>query len=191
VSERERCDTKRMRTTLLRPSLPYIMDLETGISFPRDRVSPSRNTDPISRDVIRQQAYSLWEAEGHPDNRGLANWLDAETLLQPTSPLRVRAIPAVRLDPHPHARQPTTSFAATASAPVSRKAVNDYPSPLCREAAGDDLRDYAFHLYVQSGCDEAGKAECWTEARLCLDARVPTTVMVPKTGWGQTARLCP
>lgn len=160
------------------------MDLETGISFPRDRMFPSGNTDPVSRDVIRQRAYSLWEAEGHPDNRGLANWLDAETQLQPASWLRVKAIPAVRLDPLPHERPSTTPFAATPSAPAPRKAVNDGPSPLCREAAGDDLRDYAFHLYVQSGCDETRKVECWTEARLCLDARIPTTAMGTRTRSG-------
>ena len=186
VSEPQSCDTHRMSALLLRQkTLPYIMDLETGISFPRDRASLSRDPDSASRDMIRRRAHSPSEAEGHPDNRGSASWLDAETQLEPTSRLRVIAIPAVRLNPLPHERRPTAPFDVTASAPAARNVAHDGPSPLCREASGDDVRDYAFHLYVQSGCDEAHKAECWTEARLSLDARIPTMALGTGTRLGK------
>lgn len=176
VSRPERCDTRRMRTLLLGPSLPYIMDLETGISFPRNRSSQGRIADRVSHEEIRRQAYSLWEAEGHPDNRGLAHWLSAETQLQSASPSRVKALS--------HESRPSTPSTVTASAPATRPMAHDGPSPLCREAAGDDVRDYAFYLYVQSGCDPARKVECWTEANSCLGARIPKSASGTDTGSG-------
>lgn len=159
-----------MKTKLQGPRLPYILDLETGISFPRDVA--------VSPDAIRRLAYTNWEHEGRPSDRGLANWLDAETELPPTSPLHVRAIPGVHLEPLPGENSPPISSEVTDGVPARRQAASDGPSPLCREAIGDDVRDYAFHLYVQSGCDEARKAECWEEANLCLDERIPKMAWV-------------
>lgn len=35
-------------------------------------------TDRAAREDILHRAYSIWESEGHPTDRKLANWLDAE-----------------------------------------------------------------------------------------------------------------
>jgi hypothetical protein len=37
----------------------------------------------------------------------------------------------------------------------------------------EDIRDYAFHLYEQSGCVEGRELENWLEAEACLRARIP------------------
>ena len=40
---------------------------------------PGMNSaDRAPREEILHRAYALWESEGHPSNRELANWLDAE-----------------------------------------------------------------------------------------------------------------
>jgi hypothetical protein len=36
------------------------------------------STDRAPREEILHRAYAIWEKEGHPDNRRLANWLEAE-----------------------------------------------------------------------------------------------------------------
>lgn len=35
--------------------------------------------DRAPREEILHRAYAIWESEGRPDNRALANWLEAET----------------------------------------------------------------------------------------------------------------
>ena len=37
----------------------------------------------------------------------------------------------------------------------------------------DDIRDYAYHLYVQSGCIPGRDLDHWLEAKACLDACIP------------------
>ena len=37
----------------------------------------------------------------------------------------------------------------------------------------DDIRDYAYHLYVQNGHRNDRCAENWCEARACLRANIP------------------
>jgi hypothetical protein len=43
-------------------------------------------------------------------------------------------------------------------------------SPLLNE---DDVRDYAYHLYVQNGHRNDRCMENWLEARACLEACIP------------------
>ena len=35
--------------------------------------------DERQQQVIRERAYAIWEQEGHPYGKDLANWLQAET----------------------------------------------------------------------------------------------------------------
>jgi hypothetical protein len=37
----------------------------------------------------------------------------------------------------------------------------------------DEIRDYAFHLYQQSGCVPGHDEENWFEAKACLEANIP------------------
>lgn len=37
----------------------------------------------------------------------------------------------------------------------------------------DDIRDYAYHLYVQSGCAPGHDLENWLDAKSCLEANIP------------------
>ncbi len=41
------------------------------------------------------------------------------------------------------------------------------------EPTEDDVRDYAYHLYLQSGCIPGRDLENWLEARACLKACIP------------------
>jgi len=36
------------------------------------------SNDRGAREEILQRAYAIWESEGHPDDRELSNWLQAE-----------------------------------------------------------------------------------------------------------------
>lgn len=36
----------------------------------------------------------------------------------------------------------------------------------------DDIRDYAFHLYQQTGCKPGHDLENWLEAKACLEANI-------------------
>ena len=59
--------------------LPLILDRTTEPILPARQIfadSPFRPWAP--REVIRHRAHAIWEREGHPDNRELANWLEAE-----------------------------------------------------------------------------------------------------------------
>jgi hypothetical protein len=38
-----------------------------------------KSTDRAAREEILHRAYAIWESEGHPVNRELSNWLQAET----------------------------------------------------------------------------------------------------------------
>ena len=37
----------------------------------------------------------------------------------------------------------------------------------------DDVRDYAYHLYLQSGCVPGRDLENWLEAKACISACIP------------------
>jgi hypothetical protein len=37
-----------------------------------------KSTDRAAREEILHRAYAIWESEGHPSDRKLANWLEAE-----------------------------------------------------------------------------------------------------------------
>lgn len=45
--------------------------------------------------------------------------------------------------------------------------------PATRALSDDEIRDYAFHLYQQSGCLPDRDLENWLEARACLEANIP------------------
>lgn len=45
--------------------------------------------------------------------------------------------------------------------------------PPVREPTDDEIRDYAFHLYQQSGCLPGHDLENWLEAKACLEANIP------------------
>jgi hypothetical protein len=47
------------------------------------------------------------------------------------------------------------------------------PAPAVREPSEDEIRDYAFHLYEQSGRQPGHDVENWLEAKACLEANVP------------------
>ena len=46
------------------------------------------------------------------------------------------------------------------------------PSPSRRAPTDDEIRDYALHLFQQSGCVPGLYLENWLEARLCLEANL-------------------
>ena len=41
------------------------------------------------------------------------------------------------------------------------------------EPTEGDVRDYAYHLYLQSGCTPGRDLENWLEAKACLRACIP------------------
>lgn len=41
------------------------------------------------------------------------------------------------------------------------------------EFTEEDIRDYAFHLYEQSGCIPGRDLDNWLEAKACLEANIP------------------
>lgn len=54
-------------------------DLEIGISMTTVHpLAGLRSTDRAARESILHRAYAIWEREGHPADRKLANWLEAE-----------------------------------------------------------------------------------------------------------------
>ena len=47
------------------------------------------------------------------------------------------------------------------------------PSNPLKPVDGDDLLDYAYHLYVQSGCISDRDLDNWLEAEACIGANSP------------------
>lgn len=45
---------------------------------PRETFPGMKPTDRAVHEEIMHRAYAIWEREGHPENRQLANWLKAE-----------------------------------------------------------------------------------------------------------------
>lgn len=70
----------RMKNYPSAQSLPLILDrpLDSALKT-RDDFPGMKSTDRAPREEILHRAYSIWEDEGHPENRKLANWLQAET----------------------------------------------------------------------------------------------------------------
>jgi hypothetical protein len=59
--------------------LPLVRDREpVPTSHARDTFPGLTSTDRAPHEEILHRAYAIWESEGHPDNRELANWLEAE-----------------------------------------------------------------------------------------------------------------
>ena len=57
--------------------LPLILDRTTEPILPvRELFSSANPWAP--REVISHRAYAIWQREGFPENRALANWLEAE-----------------------------------------------------------------------------------------------------------------
>lgn len=46
-------------------------------------------------------------------------------------------------------------------------------SALVREPLESEIRDYAYHLYVQNGSAPGHDEENWLEAKACLEANIP------------------
>lgn len=68
-----------MKTNMPMVADHAVMDLDTGISATTDDAFKGlRSTDRAVREEILHRAYAIWECEGHPQGRGLANWLEAE-----------------------------------------------------------------------------------------------------------------
>ena len=59
---------------------PHVLDRTAEPVLPAREIFSGSNSSPWApHEVIRHRAYAIWEREGHPENRALANWLDAET----------------------------------------------------------------------------------------------------------------
>jgi hypothetical protein len=68
-----------MKTNMPMVADHAVMDLDTGISATTDDAFKGlKSTDRAVREEILHRAYAIWECEGHPHGRGLANWLEAE-----------------------------------------------------------------------------------------------------------------
>jgi|GEM_PF-5856454 hypothetical protein len=52
-----------------------------------------------------------------------------------------------------------------------KKMINTVPKPA--NFSDEVIRDYAYHLYEQSGCIFGRESEDWLEAKTCLELNVP------------------
>ena len=60
-------------------SLAPIIDIKSGISITTENpLAGLKVTDRAAREEILHRAYAIWESEGQPQDRKLANWLEAE-----------------------------------------------------------------------------------------------------------------
>jgi len=46
-------------------------------------------------------------------------------------------------------------------------------NPTLRDSSEENIRDYAYHLYVQSGCIPGRDSDNWFEAEACIRANIP------------------
>jgi hypothetical protein len=73
-----------MRSPLPPRTLPLIPDLAAQDARPgRDTFVGLHASDRGVREEILHRAYAIWESQGHPEGRELANWLEAETEILP------------------------------------------------------------------------------------------------------------
>jgi hypothetical protein len=56
---------------------------------------------------------------------------------------------------------------------MKKKATSYTTIKLTREPTEDEIRDYAYHLYQQSGCTPGHDLDHWLEAKACLEANIP------------------
>lgn len=54
---------------------------------------------------------------------------------------------------------------------MKKASKSSLPAP--REPTEDEIRDYAYHLYEQSGCVPGHDLDNWLEAKACLEANIP------------------
>jgi hypothetical protein len=47
------------------------------------------------------------------------------------------------------------------------------PVPPLSPVSEEDIRDYAYHLYLQSGCVAGRELDNWLEAEACLRSQIP------------------
>lgn len=60
-------------------ALPLILDPKPAASSQVQKNFPGmKSSDRAPREEILHRAYAIWESEGHPADRQLANWLEAE-----------------------------------------------------------------------------------------------------------------
>ena len=70
-------------------NLPIILDRGRGAAMLlRNPFASLKSTDRAAREEILHRAYAIWESEGHPHDRKLANWLEAEAALRTDLPWR-------------------------------------------------------------------------------------------------------
>ena len=68
-----------MKSDTATPHLPIILDSEIRVSLPQpDGFAGLVATDRSAREEILHRAYAIWESDGHPENRQLSHWLEAE-----------------------------------------------------------------------------------------------------------------
>ena len=58
-----------------------LTELQTGLLVTLQRYAGLKITDRAVREEVLHRAYAIWEREGHPGDRKLANWLEAEAEL--------------------------------------------------------------------------------------------------------------
>ena len=59
------------------------------------------------------------------------------------------------------------------STPLQMKKKSNSQAAPARIITDDEIRDYAYHLYQQSGCIPGHDVENWLEAQACLEASIP------------------
>jgi hypothetical protein len=68
-----------MKSPFSTRELPLVLDRKTAPTLRTPYDFPGmKSVDRASREEILHRAYAIWEREGHPNDRQLANWLDAE-----------------------------------------------------------------------------------------------------------------
>jgi len=73
---------RRCGMTTKTPAIPFRMTFsaEQGFSTPILHLCAGlTSNDRAAREEILHRAYAIWEHAGRPENRELANWLQAET----------------------------------------------------------------------------------------------------------------
>lgn len=116
--------------------------------------------EPLNEDDIRDYAYHLYVQNCHRNDLCADHWREARACLG-------ARIPKWQSHLRLHRHLETMSRAAPGSAgPVPSAS----PTPPISE---DDIRGYAYHLYVQSGCIPGRDLDNWLEAKACLSACIP------------------
>ncbi|MBC7368578.1 MAG: DUF2934 domain-containing protein [Undibacterium sp.] len=68
-----------METKSYLSPLPIILDLDTDVASPElIGFGGAAAPEQAAHAEILHRAYTIWESAGRPENRDLANWLEAE-----------------------------------------------------------------------------------------------------------------